>query len=165
GDYVALDVGAHLDMAKVHVLATMRLTHAALPAMLKRRHGDIVNVASMSAFLIGPGQVTYAATKAMLTSFSESLQAELEDAGVRVQALCPGFTRTGFHDRPAFEAFDRAQIPKRRWMTAEKVVDASLAALDKKKVICVPGWKNRLLVRAMGFRPVRRIIGDIVRKK
>lgn len=165
GDFVDVEIAAHVAMINVHVLATIRLTHAALAGMLARGRGKIVNVSSMSAFLIGPGQTTYAATKALLVSFCESLQGELEGTGVRVQALCPGFTKTDFHNRPPFAHFDREKISPGLWKTPEEVVDASLAGLNGNRVVCVPGGKNQLVARACGMRFVRKMIGKKVRKK
>jgi short-subunit dehydrogenase len=165
GDLADVDVEMHCSMVNVHCLATVRLSHAALQLMRTAGRGRIVNVASMSAFIIGPGQATYAATKAMLVSFSESLQGELEGTQIRVQALCPGFTRTGFHDRPAFEKFDRGQIASNMWMTPDDVVAASLRGLQSRRVVCIPGRKNRWLARAFGIRKIRKIAGNKVRKR
>lgn len=165
GDFVDVEVSAHVAMINVHVLATIRLTHAALAGMLTRGRGKIVNVSSMSAFLIGPGQTTYAATKALLVSFCESLQGELEGTGVRVQALCPGFTKTDFHNRPPFARFDRNKVSPGLWKTPEEVVEASLAGLEGPRVVCIPGGKNRLVAGACGMRFVRKLVGKKVRKK
>ncbi|MEW4453332.1 SDR family oxidoreductase [Bremerella sp. JC817] len=165
GDFVDVDRQQHADMINVHVVATVLLTHAVVAGMKARGRGYIINVASMSSFMIGPGQVTYAATKASLTSFSESLQVELERTGVQVQALCPGFTRTDFHNRPQFEGFDRDTISANLWLTPEKVVDFSLKKLPSKRVVCVPGLKNQFFARLMTFRFVRIIAGKSVRKK
>jgi short-subunit dehydrogenase len=166
GDFVDVDSAKHLDMIQVHVSATVTLTHAVLPAMLERQRGAIINVASMSAFLIGPGQSTYAASKVFLKTFSESLFEEVRERGVYVQALCPGFTRTGFHDTAEFKKFDRGQIAAGLWMTPQEVVEESLQALDSgRSAVCVPSSKNRWLVRAMRLEFVRRLAGKNVRKK
>lgn len=165
GDYADLPLEVHRDMTTVHLQASFQLSHAVLPKMLARKSGRIVNVSSMSSFIIGPGQVTYAATKTALTSFSKSLQVELENTGVRVQALCPGFTRTNFHDRPAFEKFDRDTISRGMWLSTEYVVEYSLRKLDRGGVVCVPGWKNQLLSYLMMIPLVQRIAGKSVRKK
>ena len=166
GDFVDVQSVKHIDMIQVHVSATVMLTHAVLPAMLQRAKGAIINVASMSAFLIGPGQTTYAASKVFLKSFSESLFEEVRENGVDVQALCPGFTRTGFHDTAEFEKFDRRRISAGLWMTPEAVVEESLQALDRRRsAVCVPSLKNRWLVRAMRLEFVRRLAGKSVRKK
>ena len=133
------------EMIQVHVLAAVRLCRAALPGMISRGRGSIINVSSIAAFMAGPKNATYSATKAYLNVFSEGLQDELKGTGVRVQALCPGLTHTEFHDRPGYEDYKR-KIPEFFWMSAEDVVRESLDALKKGRVICVPGRKNRLVV-------------------
>jgi short-subunit dehydrogenase len=145
GQFVERDLGRQLDMIHVHVVATVRLSHAALSGMIARRQGGIINVSSIAAFAPVPGSTTYSATKAYLNVFSEALQAELKGTGVRIQALCPGFTRTGFHYTPDYETSDRRPIPGPLWMSAEAVAAGSLRALDRGKVIYVPGFKNRVL--------------------
>lgn len=90
--------------------------------------------------------MTYNATKAFLVYFSESLQAELKRRGVHVQALCPGFTYTEFHDSPEYVYLNRSQVPRLLWSSADEVAAASLNALGKSKVVFVPGIKNRLLL-------------------
>ena len=102
-----------------------------MPMMLANRCGHMVDVSSMSAYLIGPGQVTYAASKSFIKSFSESLQMELHGTGVDVQSLCPGMTHTGFHDTQDFTGFDRAQMPKGLWMDSDRVVSVSLQPLPE----------------------------------
>ena len=148
----------HTDMINVHVTASVRLMRAALPGMLARGRGGIVNVASIAAFFPLPGNGSYAASKAYLVTLSESLQREVAGSGVRVQALCPGYTVTEFHDRPEYVGFDRAQVPSKMWMTADDVVDASLKALRRGRVLCIPGWKYRLIV-ALGRN---RVIGEVL---
>ena len=146
GNFAEVDIQGQADMIQVHVVAAVRLARAALPGMIARGTGAIVNVSSVAGFLTGGGSVTYCATKAYLTSFSQSLQVELKGTGVRVQALCPGFVYTGFHDTAALETFSRSQIPKFLWMSADYVVDASLKTLEKNRPICIPSWKYRLIV-------------------
>ncbi len=145
--YVELDLAMQLDMVRVHVLATMHLTHVALPAMIRRGRGAVINVASMAAFLPMPRIVTYASTKAFLVTFSEALAKELKNTGVRIEALCPGFTYTEFHDAPEFNGFDRSDTSKALWMSADDVVAESLSALETHRVVCVPGRRNRFFLR------------------
>ncbi len=146
GPFADIDLATQLDMLHVHLVATMRLCHAALPGLIARNRGAIINVASIGAFMPGAGNVTYNATKAFLVSFSESLQKELLGTSIHVQALCPGFTVTDFHDRAAYVDLDRAQIPRWLWSSARAVVEASLKALRRHQVICIPGFKNRVLI-------------------
>jgi short-subunit dehydrogenase len=145
GNFAASDLGRQLDMIQVHVLAPVRFTRAALPGMIARQHGGIINVASLAAFLLSPGNVTYSASKNYLTTFSEVLAMELKGTGVRVQALCPGFVVTEFHNRPELKDFNRAQIPRLLWCSAEDVVDESLKGLERGRVVVVPGLIYRLI--------------------
>lgn len=132
-------------MHRLHVMATLRLTHAALRTMVPRRKGAIINVSSVAGFGQTPGSVSYCATKAWMNSFTEGIDLELRSAGspVKVQALCPGFTRSEFHD---VAGVDRNRIPRRLWMSAEDVVDASLAGLAEGKLFVVPGKIYKTLV-------------------
>jgi len=98
-----------------------------------------------------------------LNVFSEALQAELRGTGVKVQSLCPGFTHTGFHDTPEHRGFHRSRIPEALWMSAEEVAAQSLSALDRRQVIFVPGFKNRLL--AVMARNAPRSLLHLLRSK
>ncbi|MFP4439238.1 MAG: SDR family NAD(P)-dependent oxidoreductase [Chloroflexaceae bacterium] len=152
GLFAEVDVARHSAMIQVHVTTSMRLCRAALPRMLARRRGGIINVSSVTAFLRLPNRVNYCATKAYLTSFTEALATELTGTGVRVQALCPNFTYTEFHDTPEYASFERTSIPRIFWSSTDEVVRASLAALRRNRVVCIPGWQNRLLVAVLRFR-------------
>ncbi len=132
-------------MHRLHVLATVRLTHAALRNLIAREEGAIINVASVSAFVRSPGTASYSATKAWMTAFTEGLYLELRGirSQVAVQALCPGFTYTEFHD--AMRARRERLASRSLWMTAEEVVEASLDGLRRHKLFVVPGWRYRLV--------------------
>jgi short-subunit dehydrogenase len=141
------------------VLALVRLTRAALPGMIERGHGDIINVSSLAALMPSPFTATYAATKAFVNSFSEAVYEELRGSGVRVQALCPGFTRTDFQRRAGV---DTSQVPSFAWMDPESVVESSLSALATGAAVCVPGAANRALAAASAAMPralLRRAAG------
>ncbi len=107
----------------------------------------------------------YCATKGFLNAFSETLSLELRRAGIRVQALCPGFTVTEFHDRPEFAEFSRSDIPKAFWMSADKVVEISLKALDRDQVVCIPGLINRLVVVAARNPLTRRVLKRLASRR
>jgi uncharacterized protein len=130
-------------MIQVHVVAPMRLVRAALPSMIAAQRGAIINVSSVLALLPSPRNATYGASKAFLNSFSESLQLEVAQSGIKVQALCPGLTRTEFHERAGMAS---PRAPRWLWMDAAEVAEASLAALASKRVVVVPGAQNRCLV-------------------
>ena len=159
GPFATLDPDREETEICLNIMALVRLTRAALPGMITRGHGAIINVSSLAAFVPGPYDATYGATKAFVNSFTEALHEELRGTGVRVQALCPGFTHTEFQQRAGI---DVSRIPAFAWMTPEAVVEASLAALQRGQVVCVPGLVNRLLAMLIGVAPrrlVRRVTG------
>jgi hypothetical protein len=137
--------GSQQRMVALHMAAPVRLCRAALPGMIARRAGAIINVASLAAFFPVPGSALYCGTKAGLVSLSRVLDLEERGHGIRVQALCPGFVHTEFHDALDRDQFDPDRIPEFMWCSAEEVVAASLAALKKRQVICVPGAQYRAL--------------------
>ena len=158
GSLATADPAQQERMIRLHVLTPMRLTQALLPGFLARGAGGIVNVSSVASFIYGPGNVNYCATKAYLTTFSEGLATELRGTGVRVQALCPGFTHSEFHQRMGEDTRHR---PRFSWLNAPDVVRASLAQLERGgPVVCVPGLGYKLLVALIGVLP-RRLVGRL----
>jgi hypothetical protein len=139
-------------MHRLHIMATMRLSHAALRKMTARGKGAIVNVASVAAFICRAGNTSYYSTKAWINCFTEALYLELKQARspVRVQALCPGYTLTEFHD---IMGFDRRRVPESWWTSVEQVVDASLEGLKRGKLFVVPGWRYKLIVSLLRLIP------------
>jgi uncharacterized protein len=144
---------AQQQMHRVHVLATMRLTQAALRGMVQRGRGGVINVSSVAGFMQTPGNVSYCSTKAWIRSFTEGTAMELKMAGspVKVQALCPGFTYTEFHD---VMGVSRDQMPKSWWMSADDVVEESLAGLETGKLFVIPGWRYKLFVAVFTRLPL-----------
>ena len=136
-------------MIMVHNVAPVRFIRAALPRMLERNKGDIINVSSLGAYFNMVTLENYGATKAYLISFTESLHVALMGTGIRVQALAPGFTVTEFHSRLGAD-FTKDQ---RRWMKPEEVVDKSLRALEKAQVLCIPGFGRRLILKLASALP------------
>jgi short-subunit dehydrogenase len=139
-------------MHRLHVMATMELTHAALAGMVERGRGSVINVSSVAAFGQSEGNVSYCATKAWMNSFTEGLAIELRGARspVRVQALCPGFTVTEFHETLGI---DREEIPSYLWMTSDEIVEASLRGLARNQVVVIPGWKYQAVVALTRILP------------
>jgi len=142
--FVRGEAAGHLAMSRVHVEATVRLTHAALPGMIARGRGAVINVASVAAFSPFSGAM-YSGTKSFLVMFSENLQNELRGKGIAVQALCPGLTHTEFH---AVAEMDLSGVPGMFWRTAEYVVRVSLRRLGG-RVVCLPGWENKTVAFLM----------------
>jgi short-subunit dehydrogenase len=162
GRLASADAERQAAMVRLHVLAPLRLTRAALPVFLASRSGAVVNVSSVAGFVYSAGNANYCATKAYLTTLSEGLAAELHGTGVRVQALCPGFTRTEFHARIG-GAVERH--PEFAWLSARAVVAYSLRCLDRGgPVVCIPGLGYRLLVGALRLVP-RPLIGWVTRRR
>ncbi len=139
GQFADQPVGSQRDMVSLHVDAVVTLCRAAIPFMRERGRGHIINVSSLGAFHPRRGLAVYGATKAFLNYFSLALQQELAGSGVEVQALCPGYIRTEFHEAMAGSGFDRSRIPDDLWSEASEVVAASLAALGSGRVLVVPG--------------------------
>ena len=139
-------------MHRLHVMATMRLTRAALAAMVPRGSGAVIQVSSVAGFGPSPGSVSYCSTKAWMNTFTEGLDLELRGAGspVRVQSLCPGYTVTGFHE---VVGMSREGIPSWLWMRAEDVVDESLRGLERGKLFVVPGAVYKLVVTLEKLAP------------
>ncbi|MEV4129710.1 SDR family oxidoreductase [Nocardia sp. NPDC049707] len=139
-------VQAQLD---VNVTAVVQITRAALPSMIAAAKGSIVNVASVAGLIPGRGS-TYSASKAYVVSFTEGLAGGLAGTGVQVQALCPGFVHTEFHERAGIEM---SSLPKQLWLTVDKVVAVSLRDLEKNRVLSVPGVQYKVLTTAAGMIP------------
>lgn len=133
------DVRDEERLLDVLVRAVVVLTKAAVPGMVERGGGAVVNVSSIAGFL---RRGTYSAAKAHVLVFSEGVAADLRGTGVQVQALCPGLTRTEFHER---SGDDISRLPGFLWLSAEQVVDASLRDLARGKVVSVPGWQYAFL--------------------
>ncbi|MCG8579253.1 MAG: SDR family NAD(P)-dependent oxidoreductase [Bacteroidales bacterium] len=145
GFFMEISLEEQLKMLNVHIASTIRFSKAVLPAMIRQRNGYIINLASFAAFMELPGSVMYSTTKAAIIKFSQTLQAEISKYGIKVQALSPGFTPTAFHASIKREAEFVDRVPWFLWTPIQKVVDTSLARLNNKDVICIPGSFNNLL--------------------
>lgn len=153
GKFFEIDMASQDAMHRLHVLAPMRLTHAALAGMVRRGRGGVINVASVAGFAAAPGSVSYCTTKRWMIAFTEGLDLELKGAGsaVKVQALCPGYTYTEFHDTLGY---DRGRIPKFLWLNADFVVRDSLRGLDRDRILVVPGWQYKVIVAMVRILPM-----------
>jgi short-subunit dehydrogenase len=138
-------------LLSVNVQAVMRLTLAALPGMVERRHGAVVNVSSVSGFGAAMPGSTYPASKAWVTNFSESVGLSVAPFGVRVMALCPGYVRTEFHERAGI---DMSKTPEWLWMDADVLVNAAMRDLRRGRLVSVPAAKYKMV--AFGLRHLPR---------
>jgi short-subunit dehydrogenase len=149
------------DLLDVLVRAPLRFMHAVLPAMKERNSGTIINVASVASWIAGG---SYSAAKSYLTVMSESLHTELRGTNVKVHALCPGFTRTEFHQRGRMKM---SGLPEFLWLDAGAVVATAWRSSQKGKAISVPGSQYKLLTFLMRYlpRPLVRKVGMNARKR
>ena len=136
-------------MLDVLVTAVLRLSHAALGPMTERGRGGVINVSSVAAFL---PRGTYSAAKAWVNSFSEWAANEYRDQGVTVMALCPGFTKTEFHQRMDV---GRGSAPAFMWLDADDLVATALADFEKGRPLSVPGMQYKTITAAARLVPNR----------
>jgi short-subunit dehydrogenase len=143
----------------VLVRTPMRLTHTVIPQMKARNSGSIINVSSVAGWIAGG---TYSASKSYLTVLSESLHTEMSATGVKISALCPGFTRTEFHERGRMRMNG---LPEFMWLSSDRVALDAWKENQKGKVLSVPGWQYLILstVSRFGPRPLVRKLGMNVR--
>ena len=127
------------------LVAVCELTHRLLPGMIGRGYGRIVNVASLAGLLPGmPSHTLYGPAKSFLVRFSQGLHSETLGTGVHVTALCPGFTRSEFHDANGTRAMaDR--LPGLLWQDAETVARAGYGACEANRAVSVSGWPNQVI--------------------
>jgi uncharacterized protein len=155
--FLKSNIEEQVNMITVHDIATVRLTHTAIPVMLKNKKGFIINLSSVAAWMISPESSLYCSTKLFLNSFTESLHLSLKNTGIKVQALCPGFTTTDFHKKIGI---DTTKLFLKKFMTADYVAEYSLKDLEKNKVISIPGLKYKF-VKIVNFIP-RKLLYRIV---
>ena len=150
--FLRSSVAEEARLLRLNVHAVMRLTLAALPGMTERRGGAVINVSSVAGFgPLMPGS-TYPASKAWVTNFSESIGQSVRPFGVRVMALCPGYTRTEFHDRAGI---DMSKTPSWMWLDADEVVRDGLRDLSRGRSVSVPDWRYKTVVFAIRHAPRR----------
>lgn len=152
GRYFEAEPAGQARMHMVHVVATAKLTRAVLAPMVERNAGAIINVTSVAGFLMTPGNVSYCSTKMWMNAFTEGLYLELRSSGtaVKVQALCPGFTYTEFHDAMGVK---RDSIPKWMWLDGRFVVAESLRGLDRGTLFVIPSWEYKMYVAILKLIP------------
>jgi uncharacterized protein len=154
GYFHKAEIGGQEKMHRLHILTVMSLTHAALENLIPRAQAGsgVINVSSVAAFGTSPGSVTYCASKTWMNAFAQGLAMELgaRNSPVKVQALCPGFTLSEFHD---VMPMDRSRIPRSLWLTPDYVVEQSLRGFDRGQVFVVPNWRYKAIVKFMKMTP------------
>ncbi|WP_042421713.1 SDR family NAD(P)-dependent oxidoreductase [Streptacidiphilus anmyonensis] len=151
--FLDVPVEDELTMVKVHIEAVLRLTRAAVPGMRERGKGYVVNVASVAAFV---PRGSYGASKSWVVQFTAGVNRDLVGSGVTLQALCPGFTHTEFHQRAEM---DMSGVGEWMWLDADYVVDQSLRDLVRGKSICVPSRRYQALVALSRKAPLALLGG------
>ena len=159
--FLSSNIADEIRLIDVLAKVPMKLMHAVLPQMLDRNSGTIINVSSVASFIAGG---TYSAAKSYLTVHTESLHTELSKTNINISALCPGFTRTEFHQRGNMKM---SGLPSFMWLEADRVVSESWRAAMAGKAICIPGWQYKILstIARFGPRPLVRKLGIKVRAR
>ena len=151
--FTTYDWAAHRDFIQIMVTAYAHLAHLALPGMIERHYGRIINVASLAGLAPGTlGHTMYGASKAFLIKLSESLSLETQGTGVHITAVNPGFTRSQFHTTAGVqETVDK--MPAWMWMQAPDVVAETYAASEKGRAQIIPGRANRVTAFVLRHLP------------
>jgi len=167
GAFAEIETDRHERLLQLNVLVLSSLTRRLLPAMIHRRRGRILNVASTSSFQPVPTMALYAASKAFVLSFSESLSEELRGKGVTVTALCPGITKTEMYDRAHDAHASARSVPDFLLSDVETVARDGYEACIAGRAVVVPGLPNQLLASAVGFYPrwIVRGIGGLIGRR
>ena len=154
GPVSAADPEAEMDMVEVDVVAVVDLCARLLPGMVERGRGAVLNVASTAAFQPLPGQAGYGASKAFVLSYTQSLAGELRGSGVTATALCPGPVDTGFGERAGFTKEEaEAALPSIMWVTAAEVARVAVEAMDKGRLVAIPGKANAVAAAVAQVTP------------
>lgn len=157
-EFTTLPFEHYQKMMMLNMQAVVALSHLCLPAMKTKNNGGIINVASTGSFQPLPYQSVYGATKSFVLSFSEALSGELLDSNIRVMALCPGATESGFMEKANADTSKMALAP------ADKVVSSALTAFDKNKMYTVSGKVNyftSLIPRIISRKNAVKIVADM----
>ena len=150
GDFASSDIEQSIQLLNVQLTAALRLTRALLPAMVARRRGRILTVASVYSFSPVPFQSVYAACKSFLLSFSSAIHNEVKKTGVTVTVFCPGITQTEFRSRAGI-----GQKKEDSGMTAAETARIAYVETMRGKHIVVPGFWNRVYVFVAHLLPVQ----------
>lgn len=162
GKFAELPIEGELREIQLNVVALVRLCRAALPVMIERGSGGIINVSSLACYQPTPTNATYGGTKAYVTSFTQALHEELRGTGVTATVVCPGFTRTEFQERAGI---DSSSVPGWMWQSADAVVSEALRDHDRGRAVSVPGPLNKIGAAFTSTLPAsitRRLAGNMI---
>lgn len=151
-EFLNTPIEAEVAMSRLHMEAVLRLTVAALPAMIERGTGGVINVGSVLGFF--PSS-TYSASKAWVINFTQSAHTKARRHGVRVTVLCPGFARTEFHESAGM---NMAKVPAFLWLDPDTLAAGALRDWRKGKAVSIPGWQNKLIAALSRLLPMRLIL-------
>ena len=161
GHTLDIPVDEHVNMVDLNVRALTDITLRMLPAMLERKRGGVINVASLASFMSGPHMPVYHASKAYVLSFTEALATEYAGTGVTISALCPGFVKTGFQARADMENMSILKFAPK--LSAAEVTEITWEGFKRGEQIIIPGWPNKLAVVATRFVP-RQLLAKMTRR-
>ncbi|WP_067440969.1 SDR family NAD(P)-dependent oxidoreductase [Nocardioides jensenii] len=154
GPVSSSDPEAEMNLVEVDVTSVVDLCSRFLPGMVERDRGAVLNVASTAAFQPLPGQAAYGAAKAFVLSYTQSLAGELRGSRVTATALCPGPVHTGFGERAGFAKEDaEAALPAVMWIDAAEVARVAVEAMDRGRLVAIPGKVNRLAASLAQITP------------
>jgi uncharacterized protein len=151
--FLVVPLADELAMVKLHIEAVLRLTSAVLPGMRERGRGYVINVASVAAFI---PRGTYGASKAWVVQFTQSIARDTAGSGVRLLALCPGFTHTEFHQRADVDMKD---VGDWMWLDADRVVDDAMRDLARGRTVSIPSRRYKAVVAAARKAPLEVLAG------
>lgn len=161
GRFEEIDTAAACDLLQVNIVALTHLTRRFLPGMVERGAGNILNVASLAAFMPGPMMAIYHASKAYVLRLSAALAEELRGSGVTVTALCPGYVRTGFQDRAGLR-LEEVRLSRLGMMDVSTVARAGYRGMVRGKRVVVPGLVSKLLALGAKLGP-RGVVTRVAR--
>ncbi len=152
-NFFETDFSINEKMIDVHIRCLASLVHTFVPIMKNNGSGFIVNISSLAGFLPSLSDPFYSGTKSFINTYSESISMILKSEGIKVQSLCPGFTRTDFHKKMNLNAKTFRNKGLKRWMNPEDVVDYSFRKLSRSSVIVIPGIANKILYYSLKIIP------------
>ncbi|MFN0198141.1 MAG: SDR family NAD(P)-dependent oxidoreductase [Planctomycetaceae bacterium] len=156
GEVEKTEVSRVLQLIRLNMSALTELTYLVLPSMIARKHGAVINVASVAGIQPVAFMPVYSASKAYVLHFSEALWAEVRGKGVTVMALCPGTTQTEFFDVAGAQGW----LKKHRSQTVGEVVKTALWGLEKRRQYIIPGWGNYFLSLLVRIATRRTVVSE-----